>query len=351
MIDDQIAQLTKNYVIKKGKCAKTKKEYYSICINKPSDFIYDTSDIIVHYFPEDNIKTIICDEIPQKIKENVYKFNFLEINEFIELFQNNLTVFLAGKIPELEKKEEPSKEFKFPVHNNITPNLICDISKTNILLICCMNLNLTIKCSKCQDISSITSNRACKKCGQEIGFVYVPTIDSDSLGFLQMKKCEFICFNPMKYHFNCSECQKTYESDEIGLKTNYTQKCNGCFKEMKFKINKLDFYIKKDVKVKEGEELPDKGTCKHYKKSFRWFRFSCCNSLYPCDVCHNEQTNHKAETAYKMVCGLCSKEQSVKQECDCGMDLKRKHTQFWEGGKGNRNKATLSKNDSKKYKN
>ena len=45
-----------------------------------------------------------------------------------------------------------------------------------------------------------------------------------------------------------------------------------------------------------GERLPKNGTCKHYGKSFRWFRFQCCGRLYPCDVCH-ESLSEPHETA------------------------------------------------------
>ena len=30
----------------------------------------------------------------------------------------------------------------------------------------------------------------------------------------------------------------------------------------------------KDPAIKEGFPLPDTGTCRHYKKSFRWFRYN-----------------------------------------------------------------------------
>lgn len=355
---DQISQLLKTHKVERGKCNESRKEYYSIYVRKPCDFVYDTSDIAVRYFPENGSKTVICKEMPESIKENICKFSNLPIEEFIEFFENNLNVFFMGKVPELQQTErvedlnegELPRDFKFPVHNNVTPNLKCDITTTNILLICCLRLNLVVKCSKCQDVTDATSNKLCRRCSQEIGFVYVPAVSSDSFGFLQLKRCEFICFNPLKYQFNCQECQRSYESDEISTGCTFGRKCIGCYKELKFKINRIDFYQKKDVKIKEGEELPGKGTCKHYKKSYRWLRFSCCGSLYPCDICHDEQSGHKAETAFRMVCRLCSKEQSAKQDCSCGMDLKRKHAQFWEGGKGNRDRITMSRKDSKKYK-
>lgn len=330
--------------------------HYKIYLNKPDDFIYDISEIIIIFNPSDNSKVILCDEIPENIKKNIYKFNFLKIDDFIDVFEKNINLFFSGKIPELKLDEkeqvgdgELPSTFKFPIHNNVSSNIRCDIYKERILLFCCLTPNLVVKCNKCDEVMNISSNSSCKKCGQGIGFVYVPTIESDNLGFLQPKKASFVCFNPGKYQFSCADCGKAYESGQVGIGDVYSRKCTGCFKEIKFKINKIEYFAKREVKIKEGEELPEKGTCKHYKKSYRWFRFSCCNSLYPCDICHDEQTGHRSEIANKMVCGFCSKEQSVKSECDCGMNLKKKHSQFWEGGKGNRDKLTMNRKDSKKY--
>ncbi|PVV02054.1 hypothetical protein BB560_003503 [Smittium megazygosporum] len=105
-----------------------------------------------------------------------------------------------------------------------------------------------------------------------------------------------------------------------------------------------------------GTPLPNNGTCKHYPKSNRWFRFSCCMSLYPCDICHDTKEDHENEIAYLMLCGFCSKEQRIQKteitgKCiNCGENiLRKKASSHWEGGKGTRNTATMSRLDSKKY--
>lgn len=79
-----------------------------------------------------------------------------------------------------------------------------------------------------------------------------------------------------------------------------------------------------------GQPLPNQGTCKHYKHShryllfnfikylhsnkintkmkininlyyFRWLRFPCCGKAFPCDVCHEINTNseHEAKVIIK----------------------------------------------------
>ena len=104
----------------------------------------------------------------------------------------------------------------------------------------------------------------------------------------------------------------------------------------------------------EGQPLPDKGTCSHYKKSMRWFRFTCCERLFPCDKCHDAQfPDCPLEPANRMVCGLCAKEQPVRGQCKfCHGDIAgniRSH--HWEGGKGCRDQKRMSNNDPKKHKN
>ncbi len=123
------------------------------------------------------------------------------------------------------------------------------------------------------------------------------------------------------------------------------------------------------------------GTCKHYRKSFRWLRFPCCGKCsfdrfdpqsiellmvcenpfvillfssgkcYPCDTCHDAAEDHPAVWANRMLCGFCGLEQPFSSKpCSCGSQLAKSSsmTRFWEGGKGNRNTRALSKNDSKK---
>ncbi|EPR78561.1 Zinc finger protein, partial [Spraguea lophii 42_110] len=150
------------------------------------------------------------------------------------------------------------------------------------------------------------------------------------------------------------------------------ERCFNCNENIGFKIKNIKYIIssKDNIVLKANTPLPKNGTCVHYKKSYRWFRFPCCNKLYPCDVCHddNNSKNHlysvssncglcdvkytgksSGYMANIMVCGFCSLEQSVKKECKCGMNMK-KNTMYWEGGKGMRNKQSMSRKDSKKYK-
>ncbi|KAL3321024.1 hypothetical protein Ciccas_000302 [Cichlidogyrus casuarinus] len=107
-----------------------------------------------------------------------------------------------------------------------------------------------------------------------------------------------------------------------------------------------------------GESLPNKGTCEHYKHSYRWLRFPCCNKAYPCDICHDEALQgspnpHDMIYATRMICGYCSREQAftANRPCvACGKNLIKQTTGYWEGGLGCRNKTLMSKKDSHKHK-
>ncbi|KAF9580523.1 hypothetical protein BGW38_002811 [Lunasporangiospora selenospora] len=109
-----------------------------------------------------------------------------------------------------------------------------------------------------------------------------------------------------------------------------------------------------DIELKVGEPLPKKGTCSHYKRSRRWFRFPCCQRLYPCDTCHEEKEDHVGDTAKRMVCGYCSREQVVSDKpCVCGESPVKSAVgagaKFWEGGEGMRDPSRLSNKDARKY--
>ncbi|KAG7393560.1 hypothetical protein PHYPSEUDO_007397 [Phytophthora pseudosyringae] len=104
-----------------------------------------------------------------------------------------------------------------------------------------------------------------------------------------------------------------------------------------------------------GQPLPRNGACDHYKHSLRWFRFQCCGKAFPCDVCHDSSDCPEANLgkfASRMICGLCSKEQSTSVKvCSCGNDVaaKKSTSRHWEGGAGCRDSSQMSRWDSQKY--
>ncbi|PAA74731.1 hypothetical protein BOX15_Mlig002150g5, partial [Macrostomum lignano] len=106
--------------------------------------------------------------------------------------------------------------------------------------------------------------------------------------------------------------------------------------------------------IRPGQPLPSNGTCRHYKRSYRWLRFPCCGRAFPCDICHDEAApgDHEMAWAVRMLCGYCAKEQPVSDKCSsCGAGMSRARTSHWEGGRGCRDVKRMSRNEKKKYAN
>lgn len=146
--------------------------------------------------------------------------------------------------------------------------------------------------------------------------------------------------------------------------------CRECHHKFTFKIPEIRFLRisstdrirpatmprkkKETLGITPGTELPRRGRCKHYTKSYRWFRFSCCQKVYACDRCHGAGEEHSPEWANRMICGFCSREGNYRPEdcasCHAMLVGRKGGGGFWEGGKGTRDRVKMSKKDGRKYK-
>merc|ERR1712157_511052 len=112
----------------------------------------------------------------------------------------------------------------------------------------------------------------------------------------------------------------------------------------------------RQLQIQLGKPLPQMGACRHFKKSCKWYRFSCCGRAFPCPECHVESGCPAAALgahASRMICGKCSMEQSYSpnRPCEkCGFAMIAKGSAHWEDGGGTRNLATMSAKDAKKFK-
>ena len=211
-------------------------------------------------------------------------FSKQPIKDFINILEANLNIFMMGKIPKPSTKSylrpnELSKFYKFSFNNGVSPNLKYDAIKKNIFIFVSQSIEASIECNKCKEVNKANGPITCTKCHSDIGFTYVSVLNQDYLGLFIPKKCRLICIKPSKFQFSCKSCQSNYESDSVGIGKSFSLKCYECFSTLYFKIEKIILIEKKDVKITPGVELPDKGTCKHYKKSYRWFRFFCIISM------------------------------------------------------------------------
>lgn len=333
-----------------------------VYLNKPKDLVYDVGDIILEYSVSTKDVRVVCDSIPMSIRNNMERFFRGDLEEYAKFLEENLEVFFKGQTPELLGDESPPdagargslrpyelpRDYKFPVDTRAFLNVGLEIERRSISIVACREMNVQVECNRCKRTCAVSEAARCPGCAQQLEMRYVPSLSPEFLGFMSLRNCGFVCFNPVRYQIICDGCGMSYETDILGIGSVFRLRCYGCSSDMFLKIANLTFIQQKRDTIRTGQALPDKGACKHYKKSYRWFRFPCCRSLYPCDICHDEESGHVHQAANKMVCGLCSREQSVKKECECGMSLKRP-TSFWEGGKGSRNKATMSRKDKKKY--
>ncbi|KAG0441897.1 hypothetical protein DMUE_0710 [Dictyocoela muelleri] len=280
-----------------------------------------------------------------KTKISIYEYNKnnnIIDNEIIpidNLFEYITCIESGSKIRKLKSNYLPKIDFKNSSNSDLNIEIASD--RKNILFLFAETISAEVECLKCKKrdtIYNFEKEISCKKCHSHMFFSYFPIINNHYLGHASFKNCKLVVFNQFKFIFSC-ECNEYFEYR--GEKIRFSCQCGRIIF-----INIIFIRLKSTKSI----DLPGKGTCKHYKKSLRWFRFPCCNNLYPCDICHDDEQPHVAEIAKRMICGLCKKEQSVKSNCECGMELKTRKTAFWEGGKGNRDKTTMSKKDKKKFK-
>lgn len=297
----------------------------------------------------------------------------------------------------LPLKKVPESRFKPSEHVKIEPISkgaiagaiqlqLHNLKLRGIGLMVITKLGISMKCDRCKVSTPIDDLRpdvdriyACKKCTVKstVHFKLDAVHEhSRSGGFIRCRGGMPSELLPSTLQVTCSQCAPddpnaaTVRIENVQIGETVSFGCRYCHSECSIEMGRADWIhipgLMEGAKPKRGaipklpsqvgEPLPDKGTCKHYKKSFRWFRFPCCGKAYPCDTCHDEDPSnagHKADWATRMICGACSREMSISQkDCPCGAQpASTRHSSHWEGGKGTRDQNKMSKKDSKKYRN
>lgn len=249
-------------------------------------------------------------------------------------------------------------------------------------------LHLVVKCERCKtfnEVANIVSgpfgresklhSLRCEKCDHVMGIGFRKNLlfsTNHNAGYLDLVGCSAVDILPSSYTPTCGPCSESsavpFRKVELGRIV--TQNCRNCHAKMSLLIPdfRLDVLSTGDVsrervgpaKSKKkseklglvgGTPLPNNGSCAHYKKSQRWFRFSCCGRVFPCDKCHDAAMDHTEERANRMICGKCSREQNFSNVCVfCRQSFEHRFSPFWEGGKGTRDKTRMSRKDPRKYK-
>jgi uncharacterized CHY-type Zn-finger protein len=240
-------------------------------------------------------------------------------------------------------------------------------------------LSITAKCERCKLVNEFTGLKpgvektmVCKKCNSPLAAKFRPQLVhefSTRAGFIDFSGCKVADMLPSTFVPTCGKCS----TPGLGLVSvrgeSVSNVCRECHSKFTFKIPEVKFLFitpgtlpppamgprrkQEKLGLHAGEPLPGKGACSHYRKSYRWFRFSCCNKVHSCDKCHDDAEDHINEWANRMICGWCSREQNYAVEaCGfCGRSvIGRKGRGFWEGGKGTRDQKLMSRKDPRKYK-
>ena len=281
--------------------------------------------------------------------------------------------------------EEEQKVRPLPIRG--TELYFKDVTLRNVGVLKIRQLHLTISCQRCRVRKDVVLQNSgevsvqCKKCRNGMFARFSPVMVHETAfiaGHIEAMNC--MPFDVITHETimtaSCLECSRDSTINGIQRMVAKELSCIGCHTKLTLQIDAVGFRQNQSIvdentkfkplnvantkKAKDteylviGEPLPGRGTCKHYKKSHRWFRFPCCGKLFPCDKCHilNSAKDHEVKIANRMVCGFCSREQvfSDKIPCQCGAALgPQDKTAFWEGGKGCRDQTKMSKGDAKKY--
>ncbi|KAL0934328.1 CHY zinc finger domain-containing protein [Colletotrichum truncatum] len=254
-----------------------------------------------------------------------------------------------------------------------------DIELYSIELFQVSILNISVKCSRCKTINEITGlkheapqNSSCKKCATGFAAQFRQQLvhaNSTRAGFIDLTGCTVVDMLPSTFVPVCAKCSTSSQGLVAVRGDATTNVCRSCHGKFTFKIPTVKFLaisagglaapstgpVKKTEKLglHAGTPLPDRGACSHYRKSYRWFRFSCCSRVHPCDRCHDHAEDHVNEWANRMICGWCSREQRYSPDACafCGRSvIGRKGRGFWEGGKGTRDRRLMSRKDPRKFK-
>ncbi|KAG5461344.1 MAG: hypothetical protein BJ554DRAFT_6478 [Olpidium bornovanus] len=268
---------------------------------------------------------------------------------------------------------------------------IPDVVLCRIATIECTSISVCLRCERCKKLNEIKalapinttghgiSHIFCSTCGIEgsIGF-YRELLHPSNLkiGRLVVRGMVPTDLHPSSYVTTCESCAAPSPSPHrsVAVGQLLAANCRSCHAQNSFQIQAVQFIRvggldidagsppraetmrRKVRKAKEpglviGQCLPDTGTCRHYRKSHRWMRFTCCGK--PCDVCHAEAEGHEYEhPCTRMVCGYCSREQPFSDRpCVCGKYTKEKPSTsgFWEGGRGTRDRRQMNRNDPRKF--
>lgn len=313
----------------------------------------------------------------------------------------------VGDIQEEEEEEDDSADDSADDevrlnYETIKPRgialLLPSMNMTHVGILECTTINLVVSCDRCgthNDLFNIVSGpygrdskpvaSSCTKCNAVLACSFQKNLlhphmnGTPTVGYLDMSGCapaDILSGTFVPTCENCTSSNQDAPFKRAELQKSTTLNCRTCHIRMTLQLGEDGFRFElvsddklsterlKGVRVKKtdivkqklgltsGQPLPDDGKCTHYRKSTRWYRYSCCGKVFPCDKCHDVESTHPYEHGTRIICGKCSREQNFAGSCVyCRHKFdNRSNTGFWEGGKGTRDPTKLNRNDRRKHK-
>jgi len=256
-----------------------------------------------------------------------------------------------------------------------------DLKHDGLGIVMCVHANIVVSCGRCHErLEMQLAHRGgsvtieCTRCHSQMAGSFTAEqmhMNSSVCGHFQFEGCDLVDFLPSDFRGSCIECSCLINFRSLPRATPIRKLCTKCFSKLLLSFEGVSIVRltpsaparggltdqvkrkEREVALKPGQPLPSTGTCKHYKRSYRWLRFPCCGKLYPCDVCHDLKESHEAQWANRMVCGYCSVEQPYANKpckaCEGNVTGSSAGKIHWEGGKGCRDKSRMTTKDPRKY--
>ncbi|VDQ01444.1 unnamed protein product [Trichobilharzia regenti] len=184
-------------------------------------------------------------------------------------------------------------------------------------------LSASLHCTRCRlpfqwlfSFHRVPTSTHCARCQQKFTLLFQANLAhafDKNVGTLYLDGCIADDVPPKQSDgiIYCTECFSSIRIVSLGFDHPHTRRCFKCHSIVGLEFSK--FYLEL---IKQPSS-----------KLIKCFVFPCCGRLEPCDVCHDNSAvdGHEMELAT------------------------RSRSSHWEGGKGCRNRVTMSRKDSKKY--